>query len=273
MFSPQIDIKGARILITGAGNGIGRSLALKLASMGANLALIDIDEKAVRRVSEECGDSLYRQCDITEKDGLAATIESLAGSFKSFDVVIANAGVAYEESLLNGRHNDFFEKTIKTNVLGTHWTVKNAAPYVRKGGYILVTSSLGADVNFPLMGGYSASKAAVAAIGQTLQIELRGTGIRAGVAYYSQLDNDMTKKFNSPAAQWLLHRRGLMLLHRVVPEQVAIDAVVRGIRRRSSIIVAPGRVRLIRWFRSPIQAVVGRWFGNVQEGIQISRAS
>ncbi len=136
-----------------------------------------------------------------------------------------------------------------------------------------MTSSLGADVNFPLMSGYSASKAAVAVYGQTLQIELRGTGKRAGVAFYSQLDNEMTTKFNSPAGQWLLNRRGLKLLHRVAPEQVAIDAVVRGIQRRSSIVVAPRRVRLIRWYRSPVQFVVGRWFGNVQEGIKISLAN
>ncbi|MBI3889403.1 SDR family NAD(P)-dependent oxidoreductase [Candidatus Saccharibacteria bacterium] len=269
----RINVKGSRVLITGAANGIGRSLALQLTSMGAHVALIDINEKALRSVSEACGDALYRQCDITNKVQLREAINSLAGSFQAFDVVIANAGIAFEEPLINDKEDDDFERTINTNVFGTHFTVKAVEKHMSDNSYILVTSSLGADVNFPLMGGYSVSKAAVASYGQTLKIELRGTGTRVGTAFYSQLDNEMTTKFNSPAAQWLLNRRGLQLLHRVVPEQVAIDAVIRGIQRRSAIVVAPRRVRIIRWYRSPIQFVVGRWFGNVQEGIRISLMS
>ncbi len=99
----RLNISGARILITGAGSGIGRSLAVRLTSMGASVALIDINLEALKHVSVECGNAPYRQCDITDKTQLKDAIDSLAQSLIAFDVVIANAGIAFEEPILNDK--------------------------------------------------------------------------------------------------------------------------------------------------------------------------
>ncbi len=266
-----------RVLITGGGSGIGRSLAIRLTQSGAKVALIDINPAAVKSVATECGSVPYRQCDIGNKHQVATVIESLASELGGFDVVVANAGIAIEEPLIGHSSYDAddtaFEKSINVNVLGTFHTIRAAYHFLNDNGYMIVTSSLAADVNLPLMGGYSASKSAVSALGNTLQIELKGTGHRVGVAYYSQLDNEMTKKFDSPAAKWIMGRRLLRLIHQVVDEDVAIDALVRAMVKRSSIIVAPRRVRVIRWLRSPVQSIVRVWVGDVQEGLVISRAT
>jgi short-subunit dehydrogenase len=87
------------------------------------------------------------------------------------------------------------------------------------------------------MGAYSASKAAVEALGNTLRQELRPSGARVGVAYFAELDTDMTTRgFNTDAARKLLGGRSVT---RVTPLEVGIRALERGIARRSRVIVAP----------------------------------
>ncbi len=108
----------------------------------------------------------------------------------------------------------------------------------------MVISSLGGAVHVPLMGAYSASKAAVEALGNTLRQELRPSGARVGVAYFAELDTDMTTRgFDTagrPAAAG--GPRGGSIT-RVTPLEAGISALERGIARRKRIIVAPWWVR------------------------------
>ena len=104
------------------------------------------------------------------------------------------------------------------------------------------------------MGAYSASKAAVEALGNTLRAEIRPSGARAGVAYFAELDRDMTSRgFDTKAAKSLLGGRSIT---RVTPLKVGIDALERGIARRSRIIVAPAWVRPLLPIRMVAQPVV-----------------
>jgi NAD(P)-dependent dehydrogenase (short-subunit alcohol dehydrogenase family) len=87
-----------------------------------------------------------------------------------------------------------------------------------------------------MLGAYSASKAAVEALGDTLRCELRSTGAKVGVAYFAELDTDMTRRgFGTEAASKL----AALKLSRVAPLEVGIDALERGIARRSRRVVAP----------------------------------
>src|SRR5206468_10270593 len=131
--------------------------------------------------------------------------------------------------------------TLSVNVLGSYYTLRAAGPHIaHRGGYALPISSVGALVHLPLMGAYSASKAAVEALGNTLRIELAGTGARVGVAYFAQIDTDMTSRgFGTKAATVLTKDFGAVM--RVAPLRVAIDALERGIAARSRRIVAPRR--------------------------------
>ncbi len=104
------------------------------------------------------------------------------------------------------------------------------------------------------MGAYSASKAAVEALGNTLRQELRPSGARVGVAYFAELDTDMTSRgFGTEAAQRFLGGRTIT---KVTPLKVGIDSLERGIARRSRIIVAPAWVRPILPIRMLAQPVV-----------------
>ena len=118
-----------------------------------------------------------------------------------------------------------------------------------------MTASLAAAVHLPLMSAYCASKAAVESLGDSLRIELRPSGARVGVAYFAELDTDMTSRgFDTKAAARTPlgeHGRG-----RVAPVDPAIDAIERGVRRRSRRVVSPAWVGAALRARGLVQRVV-----------------
>jgi NAD(P)-dependent dehydrogenase (short-subunit alcohol dehydrogenase family) len=126
-------------------------------------------------------------------------------------------------------------------------------------------------VHLPLLGAYSASKAAVRALGETLRIELHSSGARVGVAFFAEIDTDMTSRgFGTEAAGRLTAMRGQP---GVAPLDVAIDAVERGIARRAERVVAPRWVRYALPARAAIQrGVAVRLRPRVDEALRIARS-
>lgn len=237
-----IELAGARVLITGAARGIGALTARRLHARGARLALLGIEPALLAQVAEEL-DASWHVCDVSDRAqvdrAVAAAVEELGG----LDVVITNAGIAAQLPLVGG-DPVIFEKTMAVNTLGSYYVIRAAGEHVsHPGGYVLLTSSLASAVRLPLMGAYSASKAAVAALGDSLRAELRPSGARVGIAYFAELDTDMTTRgFATEAA-----RRTPLGGHghkSVAPVEPAIDAIEAGIRNRSKRIVSPGWVGL-----------------------------
>jgi NAD(P)-dependent dehydrogenase (short-subunit alcohol dehydrogenase family) len=149
-----------------------------------------------------------------------------------------------------------FERTLDVNLRGVYYTLRAAGPHIaHERGYALAISSLAAAVHPPLLAAYSASKAGVEALGDALRIELASSGARVGVAYFAELDTDMTSRgFGTEAASKI--RTGP---RRVTPLEVGVDAIERGIARRSRRVVAPGWVAAILPIRMLAQRVVERY--------------
>jgi NAD(P)-dependent dehydrogenase (short-subunit alcohol dehydrogenase family) len=234
MSAPQL--AGRRVLITGAARGIGAALAQRLHARGAHVAVAGLEPSLLGDVAASVGGPWW-ECDVADREQVDAVVDAAADALGGLDVVVANAGIAAQLPLVGGDPT-IFEKIVGVNLLGSYYTLRAAGRYVgHPGGYALAVSSLGAVVHLPLMGAYSASKAAVEALGNTLRQELRPTGARVGVAYFAELDTDMTSRgFNTDAARALLGGRNIT---RVTPLEVGIRALERGIARRSRIIVAP----------------------------------
>lgn len=249
-------LSGRRVLITGAARGIGAALARRLHSRGARVALVGLEEEGLKALSVDCGGAPWELCDVADRDNVRAAVESCVSSLGGLDVVVANAGVAGQLPLAGG-DPQVMDRIIGVNVMGVYNTIWATGRHVSHDrGYALLVSSFAAAVNLPLMGGYSASKAAVEVLGNTLRIELRPSGAKVGVAYFAELDTDMTRRGydtraarSLPAAKWIGRKR---------PLDMGIDALERGIARRSKRVVAP------RWmvgalpFRMAVQPVVER---------------
>ena len=259
-----------RVLITGAARGIGAALAERLHARGARVALAGLEPELLADVADRL-DAPWWTCDVTDPAQVESTVDAAVGALGSLDVVVANAGIAAQLPLVGG-DPAIFERIMAVNVLGAYHTLRIAGPHISHDrGYAVAVSSLGAAVHLPLMGAYSASKAAVEALGNTLRAELAPSGARVGVAYFAELDTDMTTRgFGTEAAKRFLGGRTIT---RVTPLSVGLDALERGIARRSRFICAPawaGAVLPVRMLAQPVMDLAFR--GKVAGALEVARA-
>lgn len=264
------DLEGRRVLITGAARGIGAALAARLAQRGAQVALIGLESERLERVATQVGARLWRTCDIARAEEVDASVEAASRELGGLDIVVANAGVAGQLPLLGGDPR-IMERTVQVNLLGTYYTLRAAAPHIaHHRGYALAISSAAAAVHLPLLSAYSASKAGVEALGNTLRSEMRHTGARVGVAYFAELDTDMTARGFSTQAAAALGAQGAF--SGVSPLEPAIDRIERGIARRARRIVAPGWVAAVLPLRMLVQPVVDAYAQRgLPEALRIAR--
>jgi NAD(P)-dependent dehydrogenase (short-subunit alcohol dehydrogenase family) len=255
---PLPSLAGRRVLITGAARGIGAALAERLHDRGAHVALAGLEPDRLAEVADRL-DAPWWTCDVGDRTQVEEVVDAAAEHLGGLDVVVANAGVAAQVPIVEG-DPELFERIQRVNVLGTYYTLRAAGPHVsHRRGYALAVSSLGGAVHVPMLGAYSASKAAVEALGNTMRVELAPTGAKAGVAYFAELDTDMTSRgFDTQAAKRFLGERSIT---RVSPLRLGIDALERGIARRSRYVVAPswvGPILPIRMLAQPVVELVVR---------------
>ncbi|MEV6770940.1 SDR family NAD(P)-dependent oxidoreductase [Nocardia sp. NPDC051030] len=270
LFHPAPRVAGKRILVTGAARGLGAALARQLHSRGAYVALMGIEEGLLAEVAADCGDAPWRYCDIGDPAQVQRVVNSLAAELGGLDAVVANAGIARQLPLIGGDPT-ILEETLTVNVLGVYYTLRAAGPHIaHPGGYLLVVSSLAAAIHLPLAGAYSASKAAVEALGETLRIELRHTGARVGMAYFAELDTDMTSRgFGTEAARSML---GRSTVSGIAPLGPAIDALEHALGRRKRRVFSPYWVGMALRFRGIGQRLVEYSLRDgVASGLEIAR--
>jgi NAD(P)-dependent dehydrogenase (short-subunit alcohol dehydrogenase family) len=233
-----MSLEGRRVLITGAARGIGALTAKKLTERGARVGLLGLEPELLEGVARDCGDAPWREVDVTDRAQVEAGVEHVVETLGGLDVLVSNAGIAAQITLVGGDPR-VFERTHAVNVLGTYYAVRAAGPHIsHENGYALLVASLAATVHLPLLSAYCSSKAAVEAIGNSLRAELQPVGAKAGVAYFAELDTDMTSRgfATEAAARTPLGGHGIKS---VAPVEPAIEAVVRGIDRRSKRVVSP----------------------------------
>jgi NAD(P)-dependent dehydrogenase (short-subunit alcohol dehydrogenase family) len=251
----EIPLEGRRVLITGAARGIGAGTARRLHERGARVALAGLEPELLAEVAGECGDAPWFECDVADRaqveDAVFGAVERLGG----LDVAIANAGVAVQLPLIGG-DPELFERILAVNLLGVYYTLRAAGPHIsHPRGYALSIASMAAAVHPPMLGAYSASKAAVEALGNTLRIEMHSSGARVGVGYFGFIDTDMVSRgMQSRAAQQIPRRR--QAATKPVPLARAIDAIERGVQRRSRRVTAPGWIAAALPLRMLLQPLV-----------------
>lgn len=265
-------LRGRRVLITGAARGIGAALAERLHAHGAHVAVLGLEPELLAGVAARV-DGPWRECDVSQHDAVEQAVAGLVDELGGLDVFVANAGIAKQLPLLGG-DVEVMERTLAVNTLGAYYTLRAAGPHIaHPGGYGLLISSLGAAVNLPLLGAYSASKAAVETMANTLRQEIRHTGATAGCAYFSELDTDMTSRgFATEAGH---HLTGGGTVSGVAPLEAGIAALERGIAKRSRRIGAPWWVPAVLPVRGAAQRVVEtvspRRFPKLAEALEIAR--
>ena len=262
-------LRGRRVLITGAARGIGAALADLLTAHGARVALAGLEPNLLAEVAARNA-APWRECDVSDPDAVDRAVEELVTELGGLDIVVANAGIAKQLPIIGGQP-DVMEAHLRVNTLGVFYTLRAAGPHIsHPSGYAMATASLGGAVHVPLLGAYSASKAAVEAIGNTLRQEIKPSGAKVGVAYYSELETDMTSRgFATQAGKRLT---GGGTVSGVSPLESGLRALERGIARRSRRITAPAWVAPVVPLRHVAQRVIElKPLPHLVESLEIAR--
>jgi NAD(P)-dependent dehydrogenase (short-subunit alcohol dehydrogenase family) len=249
------DVSGRTVLITGAARGIGKAAAERLHAKGANVALVGLEPERLEQNAAGLGDRAAAfAADVTDFEALERAVRATVERFGGIDVAIANAGIAFTGSLATAPIEQV-ERTLAVNLLGV-WRTDRAVigEIMRRRGYLLNISSLSAIAHAPLMGPYTTAKAGVEALSDALRMETAPSGARVGCAYFGYLDTDLVRAgFAQPSAKVLTDDLPAFMSN-PAPLSTAIDAIERGIERRSARVWAPrwvGPLLILRGLLQP----------------------
>jgi NAD(P)-dependent dehydrogenase (short-subunit alcohol dehydrogenase family) len=173
-------LEGKRAIVTGAGAGIGRTIALRLSSEGARVALADLDEQAAQKVAGEIGGkTLIRQTNVARAEEVEALVRSVIGEWGGLDVMVNNAGVGVAATAPETSEEDW-DRQMDVNLKGTFYGIKYAVPAMRDsgGGSIINMSSIAALVGIPDRAAYCAAKGGILALTRAAAIDHVSEGIR-----------------------------------------------------------------------------------------------
>lgn len=160
---------GKVALVTGAANGIGAGVARRLAGLGAQLVLADVDEAAGDALADEIGGHFVR-CDVREPADNDAAVAAAVEQFGGLDLVHLNAGVATGTNLGEDFDIDMYRRAMAVNLDGVVFGVQAALPALRArgGGTIVATASMAGIVPVALDPIYAATKHAVVGLVRSL---------------------------------------------------------------------------------------------------------
>lgn len=194
------DLNNKRALVTGAAQGIGRSIAELFVQRGARVVLADIDEENVRKTAAELGDAAVAvQCDVTDGEQVAAAVATCVNELGGLDIAVNNAGIEITAPVALMADDDF-DRLMAINVKGVFLGIKHQTPALiaSGGGAIVNMSSVAGLGGCPLLGVYGASKAAVIRMSETAALELRDQGIRVNAVCPSFIDTGMVERLVEP---------------------------------------------------------------------------
>lgn len=192
------DLKGKNALVTGGSRGLGKAVALALAKEGVNVAVTGRNAKTLEETVEEIRSfgvkADYSIFNVAEKVEVKMQLERLIESFGAFDILINNAGIAAFGSFLEMPENDW-EEIVRTNLFGPYYVSKAVIPSMVElgsGDIINVSSTAGLKGN-AVTSAYSASKAGLIGLSESLTFELRKKNIRVTTLTPSTIASEMSK--------------------------------------------------------------------------------
>lgn len=236
------NFQGRVAVITGAGSGIGRALALNLAEKGCKLALSDIRAESVAETARMCErftrDVMFDTIDVADKKAMQAYPEKVVQKFGGVNIVINNAGVAVAATVEDTSIEDY-EWLMGINWWGVLYGTKFFLPHLQKAdeAHIVNISSVFGIIGVPTQSAYNAAKFAVRGFTESLRQELVDThigvscvhpgGIKTNIAAYARYKSGPNGDTNHASAADKFAK-----IARTTPEEAAAT-IVKGIEKKS----------------------------------------
>jgi len=236
------ELRGKNAIVTGASRGLGVYIAKRLADEGVNVVLAARSAEKLEDVCATCASTGVRAisvaADVTSLDDQRRLVATAEREFGAVDILVNNAGIEivapFKELSL-----DQIDDVIRTNLSAPIWLTKLVlqSMLARRSGAIVQVASLAGKTPVPYNSIYATTKAGLINFSESLQIELKGTGVTSSV---------VCPGFVSDAGMWADHETGggklPMMLRTVSPEKVA-DGVLKAIKGHPEVVVATGPMR------------------------------
>jgi meso-butanediol dehydrogenase / (S,S)-butanediol dehydrogenase / diacetyl reductase len=192
-------LEGKRAIVTGAANGIGRAIALRLASEGARVVLADVDEEAAGGVADEIdGETLIHKTDVTRNGDVETLVGRTVSEWGGLDVMVNNAGVGVAGTAITTTEEEY-DRVMDVCVRGTFLGMKHAIPAIKDsgGGSVINMSSVAALVGIVDRAVYSAAKGAIYSITRASAIDHVGEGVRVNCIAPGTVDTPWVARITS----------------------------------------------------------------------------
>ena len=183
-------LDGKACVVTGAGSGIGRATAEKLAEEGGRVVCVDIDGDAAQATAGDIGgETIGVAADVSRRADCTAFVERCVEEFGSIDVLVNNAGVNLP-GVFHEVPDETIDRTIGVNVLGQIYACQAAIPHMleRGGGSIVNVSSVNGVVAEPFLAIYATSKGAVVMLSRGIALDYAKQGIRCNAVLPGWVD-------------------------------------------------------------------------------------
>ena len=194
-----VDLTDQVAIVTGAARGLGQTIARDLATSGAVVACIDVNEEllaeTVKSIEESGGKAAAFPCDVTDGDRVTEVVKAVAKQFGRLDILVNNAGVT-RDNLVMRMKDDEWDLVLGINLRGTFLFTRAAAKPMSKGkrGRIINVASVSGLMGNPGQANYSASKAGVIGLTRTVSRELSKRNITVNAVAPGFIATDMAAK-------------------------------------------------------------------------------
>ncbi|NMO01171.1 SDR family NAD(P)-dependent oxidoreductase [Gordonia sp. TBRC 11910] len=268
------DFRGKVVVITGAGSGMGRDLAVKLAKRGAKIAISDVDPSglaATEKLVTEAGAEVHSQLlNVAEREAVLEYADTVAKHFGTVNVIFNNAGIAHNGEVEKMEFKDI-ERVMDVDFWGVVNGTKAFLPYIIASGdgHIVNTSSLFGLLSEPGQSAYNSAKFAVRGFTESLNQEMivakhpvKVTCVHPG-GIKTAIARNATSSGNDPNHDKLTAAFEKYLLR--MPSEKAADIIIRGVERnRARVLVGNDAKFLDLWVRvvaSGYQGILARITG------------